>query len=248
MNLLVQAVTRAIAETFDLPGPILVLGPTPDVDLKRLFPLKELIHVDRAPGLGVDLVADVEDLPYVDGWVGTVLALGTFARTRQFWRGLAEVRRILRPDGALLATCPFHAPIRHQSGDRWRWTPEALDELLSAYPSRLLGAHGPLGSPENIWALAMRERRPAITPRQFERYQRLMTHYFRQRLSWGQHLACRLIGWLAGPQLCAPILERDRWWATCHGMANAAQIGSVRPEATFLEPVAAYPLERRQAA
>jgi ubiquinone/menaquinone biosynthesis C-methylase UbiE len=54
------------------------------------------------PGPGVDLVADVEALPQADGSVGTVLALSTFEHVPHFWRGMAEVQRVLRPDGALL--------------------------------------------------------------------------------------------------------------------------------------------------
>src|SRR5262249_33431399 len=114
MSPFLRGLVRAVAETFTLPGPILevgsyvVAGQEGLADLRPLFPGRCYVGLDRRPGPGVDLVADVEKLPLADASIGTVLALGTFEHVQRFWTGLDEVRRVLRPDGALLLACPFY--------------------------------------------------------------------------------------------------------------------------------------------
>src|SRR5688572_4334671 len=108
MNHFIHGVTRSIVETFELPQPIVeigsyqVAGQESIADLRSLFPGKEYVGVDMRPGPGVDRVANVEALPFASGSVGTVLALNTFEHVRCFWRGLDEVYRVLRSDGALV--------------------------------------------------------------------------------------------------------------------------------------------------
>src|SRR5262249_5259708 len=99
MNHFLHGVARAVAETFDLPGPIVeigsyqVEGQEAIADLRGLFAGKPYTGLDRRPGPGVDLVADVEDLPQADQSVGTVLAMNTFEHVPRFWRGFAEIHR-----------------------------------------------------------------------------------------------------------------------------------------------------------
>src|SRR5439155_8484425 len=97
MNHFLHGVARAVAETFDLPGPILeigsyqVAGQEEIIDLRTLFAGKPYLGVDVRPGPGVDQVADVEALPQADASVGTVIALSTFEHVPHFWRGFDEV-------------------------------------------------------------------------------------------------------------------------------------------------------------
>jgi SAM-dependent methyltransferase len=210
-------VARAFAETFDLPGPVVEVGsyqvPGQErlADLRPLFPGKPYAGLDIRPGPGVDLVASVERLPFADASVGTVLALSTFEHVRRFWRGFAEVRRVLRPDGALLVSCPFNVRIHCHPSDYWRFTPEALEVLLEDYPQRVVGRHGPAGRPENVWALAFRDGHAPITTRQFARYRTLLGLYARQPLRWRRKLRYQFLDWLDGRGLCAPYLEQGRW-------------------------------------
>src|SRR5262245_60344933 len=99
MNQLLRGVAQAVAETFDLPDPILEIGsyqvPYQEhiANLRTLFPDKNYVGVDVRPGPGVDQVADVEVLPYADGSVGTVIAMNTFEHVPRFWRGFEEIHR-----------------------------------------------------------------------------------------------------------------------------------------------------------
>src|SRR3954447_14487727 len=99
MNHFLYGVARAVAETFDLPAPVVEIGSYQVggqegiANLRSLLGGKQYQGVDMRAGPGVDLVADVEKLPHVDGSVGTVLAMSTFEHVPHFWRGFEEVRR-----------------------------------------------------------------------------------------------------------------------------------------------------------
>jgi SAM-dependent methyltransferase len=136
--------------------------------------------------------------------------MNTFEHVRKFWRGFDEIRRVLRPNGALLVSCPFNVMIHNHPSDYWRFTPEAFEVLLEDYPRRILGWHGPDERPENVWSLAFREERPPITAQEFERYRDLLAGYahmpMRRRRGWRY----RVFDWIDGRRLCAPLLERER--------------------------------------
>ncbi len=221
MNHILNGVARALAETFDLPGPILevgsyqVTGQEEIADLRDLFPGQDYLGIDIRPGPGVDAVADVEALPYEDASFGTVIAMNTFEHVPRFWRGFEEVFRVLRPDGALLVCVPFYFHIHDYPSDYWRFTPEAFEVMLSDYPSRIIGWHGPARRPASVWALAFREDRPPITRADFERYRALLRQYARQPLSFTKKCRYRLGRWICGSRPVAPYLEQERWETVC---------------------------------
>jgi SAM-dependent methyltransferase len=221
MNPFIRGMVRAVTETFALPGPILEVGSyqcdgQADIaDLRSLFSGRHYTGIDVRPGPGVDQIANVEALPYPDASFGTVLALETFEHVARFWRGFEEIRRVLRPDGALLVSSPFYFHIHPHPNDYWRFTPEALKLLLDAYPSKIIGTHGPTTRPAGVWALAFREGRTPITDTEYRVYQARMNSYARMPLPWIRKLSYRLGSWLCGHRPFAPYLERDSWHSVC---------------------------------
>ncbi len=221
MNRFLNGVARALAETFDLPGPLLeigsfqVAGQEELADLRTLFPGKPYTGLDMRPGPGVDLIADAQALPQPDASVGTVIAMNTLEHVPRFWRVFDEIHRVLRPDGAVLLSCPFYFHIHSFPSDYWRFTPEALELLLDPYPSKLIGWHGPERRPANVWALAFREGRPPITPEQFEQYRQRLRRLAREPLPWGKRLRYHLGRWLCGSRPFAPYLDQERWESRC---------------------------------
>jgi SAM-dependent methyltransferase len=217
MNRFLNGVARAVAETFDLPGPILeigayqVAGQEEIADLRGLFAGKPYVGVDMRPGPGVDCVADVEALPQADASVGTVIALNTFEHVPRFWKGFEEIYRVLRPDGVLFVSCPFYFHIHAYPSDYWRFTPQALEVLLEGYPSKVLGWHGPARRPANVWAVAFRAGRPPVTPQEFDRYRALLARYAHEPLRPMRRLRYRLGRWLCGRRPVAPYLEQNCW-------------------------------------
>ena len=155
-------------ESFALPDPILEIGSYQVegqehlINLRSLFAGRAYTGVDFRAGPGVDLVANVEDLPLETASMGTVLAFNVFEHVKHFWKGLAEVARVLRPDGVLLMSTPFYFHVHAFPDDYWRFTPAALDVLLEAYPTRVVGWHGPTTRPLNVWAAAFKEQ--ALVP------------------------------------------------------------------------------------
>jgi SAM-dependent methyltransferase len=242
MNQFLHGVARALAETFPLPDPILeigsyqVSGQEAIADLRGLFPGKAYVGVDRRSGPGVDLCADVEALPQADGSVGTVLAMNTFEHVAHFWRGFDEIRRVLRPDGALLVSCPFYFKIHNFPGDYWRFTPDALEVLLEDYPNRIVGWHGAKNRPAHVWALAFRARRPAITAAEFDNYKRLLGRYARQPLSRARGLRYRLASLLCGRGHFAPYLDQERWETVCRTPCVPSRQSHSSPQLRATQP------------
>jgi SAM-dependent methyltransferase len=221
MNPFIRGVVRTVTETFALPGPILEIGSyvcdgQADIaNLRSLFPGRRYTGIDLRPGPGVDEIANVEALPYPDESFGTVLALETFEHVAHFWRGFAEIRRVLRPDGVLLVSSPFYFHIHPHPSDYWRFTPDALKMLLNDYPSKIVGQYGPATRPAGVWSIAFREGRAPITDAEFQIFQTRLQHYGRMPLPWGRRLRYRLASWLCGHRPFAPYLERDTWRCEC---------------------------------
>jgi len=221
MNRFLHGLARAVAGAFDLLAPVLeigsyqVEGQEHIADLRSLFPGKEYIGTDFRAGPGVDRVENVESMSLPDASVGTVLALSTFEHVSHFWRGFAEVKRVLRPDGALLVCCPFYFHIHSYPSDYWRFTPMALELLLEDYPSKIIGWHGPRTRPANVWALAFREKRAPISKAEYERYSQLMDVHAKEPLSWKRRLKYQIGRLLCGRRPFAPYLDRERWESKC---------------------------------
>jgi SAM-dependent methyltransferase len=218
MNHFLHGVVRAFSETFTMPGPILEIGSYQVEgqeslgDLRGLFPGREYVGLDMRPGPGVDCVASVESLPQADASIGTVVAFNTFEHVRRFWRGFEEIRRVLRPDGVLLISCPFYFRIHQYPQDYWRFTPAALEVLLEDYPSKILGWHGATQRPAHVWAMACREGHAPIADRQFQHYRRLLAEYARQPdTSWTRRLRYQLARLCCGRGPFAPYLDRNCW-------------------------------------
>jgi SAM-dependent methyltransferase len=247
MNHFLHGVARAITETFALPEPILeigayqVAGQEEVADLRTLFPGREYLGVDMRAGPGVDCVANVEDLPQADASIGTILSFNTFEHVRRFWRGFAELRRVLRPDGVLIVSCPFHFHIHNFPHDYWRFTPAAFEFLLEDYPSKIIGWQGPRQRPAGIWAVAFREERPPIAAEQYARYRRLMAKYAQApRRSWTRGLRYRLASLLCGRGPFASYLDRGVWDSVClnrtrvESAARGAEYRELSPETRTL--------------
>ena len=221
MNQFLHGVARAVVEAFDPPEPILeigsfqVAGQEAVGDLRPFFGHKKYLGVDARPGPGVDLVADVEALPQRDASVGTVIAMNTFEHVPRFWRGFEEIYRVLRPEGMVLVSCPFYFHLHAFPSDYWRFSPEALNLLLEAYPTRILGRHGPSKRPAGVWAVGFREGRPPLSQAEFEHYRTLVARYAREPLAWRRRARYRLGRWLCGWGPFAPYLEREHWETEC---------------------------------
>lgn len=83
--------------------------------------------IDLQPGLNVDAVADLHCLP--SEWrqrFSGVLCSETLEHVRRPPQALTELRRVLRPGGALLVTTMTAFPVHNHPNDYRRWTKAGL--------------------------------------------------------------------------------------------------------------------------
>lgn len=76
-------------------------------------PLPEHVNIDCNPGPGVDVVAQMWDLPYEAGTVDAIVCVHAIEHVFPYqWPGvLAEWRRVLRSSGQVLVSCPDFAAV-----------------------------------------------------------------------------------------------------------------------------------------
>jgi SAM-dependent methyltransferase len=217
MNRFLRGTARAIFETFPVPEPIVEIGSyqvegQQDLcDLRGFFADKDYLGVDMREGPGVDLVASVEKLPLADHSVGCVIALSTFEHVQRFWLGFEELIRVLRPDGMLVISCPFHFHIHDYPSDYWRFTPAALELLLERFPRKLIGQQGPPRRPSNVWAIAFGPEYPEISEARIADYHRAMRSYAKEPLPWFRRLRYQIGRLICGRRAVETWLDRERW-------------------------------------
>lgn len=74
-------------------------------------------------GARPDVFADAACLPFADGTFGAVACLEVLEHVRMPDQVLAEIARVLRPDGVAYLSMPFLYPIHDAPHDYQRWTP-----------------------------------------------------------------------------------------------------------------------------
>lgn len=131
---------KIITETLPIQEPIYefgslqVPGQEGFADLRPFFPGKEYVGADicegpRAPG--VDRILNLHEIDLPSESVGTVLVLDTLEHVEFVRKAIAEVYRILKPNGVLVISSVMNFPIHEYPSDYWRFTPEAFKSLLS---------------------------------------------------------------------------------------------------------------------
>jgi SAM-dependent methyltransferase len=100
--------------------------------------------VDVRPEVNPDFLADVQELSRVvpcDAY-DLVICTEVLEHVENPRRAVDEIRKILKPNGTLLATTPFIVPYHPDPTDYWRMTPEAWRLALREWSSVEITAHG----------------------------------------------------------------------------------------------------------
>jgi SAM-dependent methyltransferase len=85
------------------------------------------VSTARAPHVS----ADVQHLPFADATFDTVMCLEVLQYVDEPATALSEMRRVVRPNGALIVSTPFvHRPDSER--DMWRFTIHGLEALCAA--------------------------------------------------------------------------------------------------------------------
>jgi SAM-dependent methyltransferase len=217
MNEFIAGVTQAAVETFDMAEPVLevgsylVEGQEHIANLRTLLAGRAFTGMDMRPGPGVDQVANVEALPFADDSFSTIFALNTFEHVERFWLGIAELKRVLRPDGLLVVSMPFHFRIHDYPYDYWRFTPQALRSLLSDLPNLIIGGHGSADRPIDVWAVAAGAAHTPFTPELCETFRTKIQQYARHRQSAFRMMRYRLGRLICGRRPFRTYFEAERF-------------------------------------
>jgi SAM-dependent methyltransferase len=159
----VKAFVAFCVRIFDPPGPVLELGALQVAgqegyaDLRPLFPGRAYTGCDVVGGRGVDRIDDATALGVSTASIGTVVAADSLEHMADPARAVAEMRRVLAPDGFCLLAAPFVFPIHHPP-DYWRFTPEGLALLLAPFEARAVFSLGDAQWPHTVCAIA----RPSV--------------------------------------------------------------------------------------
>ncbi len=97
----------------------------------------------------VDALYDGRRLPFPDASFDTVMSIQVLEHTPHPWDLVAEMARVLRPNGVLLLSAPFSFRLHEEPHDYFRFSPHGLRELLARAGLEIDEIH-PHGS---LWSL-----------------------------------------------------------------------------------------------
>ncbi len=90
------------------------------------------ICLNIAPEVAPDVVADVACVPLADACADAIVCTEVLEHVWSPKKVLAEAYRLLRPDGQLILSTPFLAPVHADPHDYQRYTAFKLEQMLQA--------------------------------------------------------------------------------------------------------------------
>jgi SAM-dependent methyltransferase len=106
----------------------------------------ELVHLDLAVPAGppgaVDLLGDLERLPFADASLDGVVCTHVLEHLGDARTGFGEIARVVKPGGTVYVEVPFLFPLHPDPLDRHRWTLDGLRHELRAFEELEAGPSG----------------------------------------------------------------------------------------------------------
>jgi SAM-dependent methyltransferase len=134
-----ENVTRFLAQSaarYDRPGRLLDIAPQVHEGAIAHFRQAPVLTLDKDPQAQADYRLDIcEDNSAAVGAASFdfVVCTEVLEHTLNPFAAVAEIRRVLKPRGVLLATTPFNFRIHGPLPDCWRFTEHGLRELLKSF-------------------------------------------------------------------------------------------------------------------
>lgn len=98
---------------------------------KITFPrVEKMIGVDIFEAPTVDIVANLEQLPFPDSHFDGILNIAVLEHCRRPWKIVDEFSRVLKKGGRVICTVPFLQPIHYIPTDYFRFTAEGIQSLF----------------------------------------------------------------------------------------------------------------------
>jgi SAM-dependent methyltransferase len=122
---------------------VLDVGGGPDARHDQVYaPGVRRIRLDLSAMPPPDLLGDGAALPVRSNGVDHVVLFEVLEHVPDPAAVLAEVRRVLRPDGTLVGSVPFLIGVHGQPDDFRRFTAQGLEQLLVAFNDVAVQPHG----------------------------------------------------------------------------------------------------------
>ena len=92
-----------------------------------------VFNLDLSLNDEIDIQGDLLQLPIKDKSVDTILCTGVLEHTSDPSKAVAEIHRVLKINGKAFFETPFIQTIHAAPEDYFRWTPEGLKKLMTAF-------------------------------------------------------------------------------------------------------------------
>jgi len=187
----IRQFVRICAETLPIQEPIYEFGSLQTqgqigyADLRPYFPNKKYFGADMRRGPGVDVILNLHDIDLPSETVGTVLCLDTLEHVEYPRKAIAEVYRILKPDGLLIVSSIMAFHIHDYPSDYWRFTPEAFKSLLKPFETSFVDFAGEFYFPHTIVGVGFKRKLttyPSNFLKQIEKWKKYWSHPIRSNL------------------------------------------------------------------
>lgn len=136
---------------------------------------EDVINVDVSPYAGVDVVADVCQLPFEDNYADAIISECLLEHVKDPIVAVKEMYRVLKPDGMVYISTPFIVGFHSSPGDYQRWTASGLRELLKDFKEEELGI---AAGPTNAMTYILREWLAMALSFNFDFLQQILTLFF----------------------------------------------------------------------
>ena len=94
----------------------------------RLHP--QVKNMDIFPAKNIDIVGKAENIPLSDNSINLVITQETLEHVQDPFKAVAEIYRVLKPNGKVYCQLPFIIGYHPGPTDFWRFTKEGIAELI----------------------------------------------------------------------------------------------------------------------
>ena len=115
--------------------------------------IENIINLDILPYANVDILADINKLPFKDDTIDSIICEAVLEHVRYPQKVVKECFRVLKKNGTFYVSVPFICGFHASPDDYFRWTEEGLKELMSDFEVIRLE---PVGGPTSalLWVFS----------------------------------------------------------------------------------------------
>ena len=115
-------------------------------NVRPIFEGGNYIGVDMEMGPNVDVVANANNLPFLDNEIDIVVSISCFEHDDMFWLTFLEMCRVINVGGYIYINAPSNGPYHGHPGDSWRFYLDSWKSLekwakLSGYNIELIESY-----------------------------------------------------------------------------------------------------------